>query len=162
MIYISYRGVFDGQNFDKANTVDQIGRAFNAGFGCMVDIWRVDGIMYLGSDEPVTIVTEKYLQGNKFWLNVRNVECQEWIVTQSAKLYPNYFWFNNDMENTPTETSSGKLITPGNVPVNNTSIIFLPEIPDRGLLSTVHLRCYGVCSNYLTFIKRMRNEGEWY
>ena len=45
---------------------------------------------------------------------------------------------------------------------SNLSIIFLPEIEDRGLLSTVKLKCYGVCSVYLNFIKRMRNEGFWY
>ena len=59
-------------------------------------------------------------------------------------------------------TSSNRLWTPGTVPVNDTSIIVLPEIKYFGLLSTVPLRCYGVCSTYLTFIKRMRNEGEWY
>ena len=87
---------------------------------------------------------------------------QEGIVTQPTKLYPNYFWFNNVNENNPTTTSGGQLITPGTIAINNTSIIFLPEINDRGLFSTVHLRCYGICSSYLSFIKRMRNEGVYY
>ena len=91
-----------------------------------------------------------------------NTDMQDWIQTQPSKLYPNYFWFPNSLQNTPVETSAGQLITPGTVAINNSSIIFLPENTDRGLLSTVHLRCYGVCSTYLNFIKRMRNEGEWY
>lgn len=162
MLLISYQGIFDGKNYEKANTPDQIGQAFNHGYSVMVDVWRVDGKLYLGSNQPLTEVTPEYLRGNRFWLNVRNVEMQEWIVTQPIKLYPNYFWFANDTESTPTTTSGGQIITPGTVPINNTSIIFLPEITDRGMLSTVKLQCYGICGTYLSFIKRMRNEGMWY
>ena len=162
MLYISYQGIFDSQNFEDANTPKQIGKAFNAGYSCMVDAWRVDGQLYLGSYAPTTPVTDKYLQGVRFWINARNTDIQNWLTTQPSKLYPNYFWFPNDTESTPVTTSSGKLITPGTVPINNTSIIFLPEIDDRSMFSTVHLKCYGVCSTYLNLIKRMRNEGTWY
>jgi hypothetical protein len=162
MIYISYQGIYDSQNFEDANTPKQIGKAFNAGYSCMVDAWRVDGQLYLGSDAPTTPVTEKYLQGVRFWINARNTEMQTWISDQPSRLYPNYFWFPSDTESTPVTTSSGKLITPGTVAINNTSIVFLPEIDDRSMFSTIHLKCYGVCSTYLTLIKRMRNEGDWY
>jgi hypothetical protein len=116
----------------------------------------------LGSFAPTTPVTDKYLQGVRFWINARNTDMQTWLPTQPIKLYPNYFWFPDATESTPVTTSSGKLITPGTVPINNTSIVFLPEIDDRSLFSTVQLKCYGVCSTYLTLIKRMRNEGNWY
>ena len=162
MLYISYQGIFDSQNFENANTPAQIGKAFNAGYSCMVDAWRVDGQLYLGSFAPTTPVTEKYLQGVRFWINARNTDMQTWLTTQPSKLYPNYFWFPDATESTPVTTSSGKLITPGTVAINNTSIVFLPEIDDRSLFSTVQLKCYGVCSTYLTLIKRMRNEGNWY
>ena len=162
MLYISYQGIYDGQNYEKANTPDQIGTAFNHGFACMVDVWRNDNKLYVGSEENPIEVTEKYLQGNRFWINARNTDMQDWVSAQPTKLYPNYFWFANDTESTPTTTSGGQIITPGTVATSNLSIVFLPEIQDRGMLSTVKLRCYGVCSTYLTFIKRMRNEGEWY
>jgi hypothetical protein len=162
MLYISYQGIFDSQNFEDANTPKQIGKAFNAGYSCMVDAWRVDGQLYLGSYAPTTPVTDKYLQGVRFWINARNTDLQNWLTTQPSKLYPNYFWFPSDTESTPVTTSSGKLITPGTVAINNTSIVFLPEIDDRSMFSTIHLKCYGVCSTYLTLIKRMRNEGDWY
>ena len=162
MLYIAYQGIFDGTNFQDAGTPKQIGRAFNAGFSCMVDVWRVGGILYLGTDQPLTEVTPKYLEGGRFWLNVRNTEMQTWVTAQPIKSYPNYFWFPTATESTPVTTSSGKLITPGTVAINNTSVVFLPEIQDRGMLSTVHLKCYGICSTYLSFIKRIRNEGHWY
>ena len=162
MQYISYLGIYDGTNLQDAGTPDQLGRAFNSGFSCMVNVWRVDDVLYLGTDQPLTQVTEQYIQGSRFWINAMNDDMQTWIAAQPIKLYPNYFWFPNITESTPVTTSSGKIITPGPVPIDNTSIVFPPEIQDRGMLSTVHLRCFGVCSTYLTFIKRMRNEGAWY
>ena len=160
MLYISYQGIFDGKNYEDANTPDQIGRSFNNGFSCMVDVWRIDTTLYVGPEAEPIPVTDKYLQGNRFWIKCGNQETYDWFTTQSLRQYPNYFYQPNSMAN--VSTSSNRLWTPGTVPVNDTSIIVLPEIQDRGLLSTVHLRCYGVCSTYLTFIKRMRNEGEWY
>ena len=160
--YISYQGIYDGTNFVDAATPKQITKAMNAGFSTMVNVWRIEGILYLGVFEPITVVTEKYLQGPRFWINAMNTEMQEWIVAQPTKLYPNYFWFPDATESTPVTANNGKIITPGTVAINNNSIIFLPEIQDRGMYSTVHLKCFGVISNYLSFIKRMRNEGEWY
>ena len=162
MLYISYQGIYDGQDFESANTPNQIGKAFNNGYSCMVDVWRIDDKLYVGSEEAPIEVTEKYLQGNRFWLNARNTDMQDWVAAQPRKLYPNYFSFDNDTESNNATCSGGQIITPGTVPLNNSSIIFLPEIKDRGLLSTVKLKCYGVCSVYLNFIKRMRNEGFWY
>lgn len=162
MIYISYLGIYDGQNFEQANTPNQIGTAFNHGFGCMVNVWRTDNKLYLGTVYNPIEVTERYLQGKRFFINAKNTDMQTWLQTQPSNLYPNYFWFPSPSENTNVTSSGGQIITPGTVPVDNSSIIFLPEITDRGLLSTVKLRCYGVISNYLTFIRRTRNEGFWY
>lgn len=161
MLYIAYRGIYDGQNYDQANTPDQIGQAFNHGYSVMTDVWRVDGVLYLGVDIPVTEVTPDYLKGNRFWINARNTEMQDWLQTQSIKDYPNYFWYDDANPPQYVTTSGGQLWTFGTVPINDSSIVVLPEINDRGLFSTVKLHCYGVCSTYLTFIKRMRNEGAW-
>jgi hypothetical protein len=73
-----------------------------------------------------------------------------------------FIFSNVATEATPTTSTGGQTIVPGNVPINNNSIVYIPEIVDKGLLSTVKLRCFGICSNYCTLIKRMRNEGEWY
>lgn len=161
MLFISYRGIFDGQNFEDENTINQIGTAFNAGYSCMVDVWRVDDKIYLGSQQPLVEVTAGYIQGNRFWLNARNNTMLVWLQSQPQNLYPNYFSVPNPTPAYVT-TSSGHQWVFGNVPTNSNSIIVLPEIPDRGLFSTVKLRNYGICSSYLSFIKRWRNEGVWY
>lgn len=163
MVYISYQGIFDGQDYQDSNTPSQISKALANGFSVMIDVWRVDNKLYVGNGQPLNEVTEKYIQGNRIWINAQNDEMKEWIVTQPSRLYPNYFWFEASTPPPPYATASnGKLITPGTVPINNDSVVFLPEISDRSLFSTTKLRCYGVCSTYLTFIRRMRNEGVWY
>jgi hypothetical protein len=163
MIIISYQGIYDGQNFESANTPNQIAKAFNSGFSCMVDVWRFDNKLYLGRENDWLEVTEKYLQGNKFWLNCQNQEAYDYLLSNPRTLYPNVFIFNNvDTESTPTITTSNKTIVPGSVPIDNNSIVYLPELTDRGLLTTVKLQCFGITSIYCTFIRRMRNEGEWY
>jgi hypothetical protein len=162
MIFISYRGIYDGNNFQDSNTPNQIAKAFGMGFSCMVDVWRVDGKLYLGNDQPITEVTASYLQGKKFWINARNTAMQSWIATQSSTLYPNWFYFPGMPPPAYVVASNGKLITPGTVPINNNSVIFLPEIDDLGMFSTVKLKCFGITSSYLTFIRRMRNEGVYY
>lgn len=163
MIIISYQGIFDGQNFQSANTPTQFGNAFNKGFSVMADVWRINGVLCVGTENDPIEVTERYLQGVKWWLNCQNQDAYDYLVAQPRNLYPNVFKFSNvATEASPTETTSGKTIVPGTVPLDNNSVVYLPEITDRAMLSTVKLRCYGVASVYCTFIRRMRNEGEWY
>ena len=163
MLIISYQGIYDGQNFESANTPSQIAKAFNHGFSVMADVWRFDNKLYLGQENNWVEVTDRYLQGVKWWLNCQNQTAYDYLVAQPRNLYPNVFIFSNiATESTPTTTTSGKTIVPGNVPIDNNSIVYLPEIVDRGLLSTVKLRCFGITSVYCTFVRRMRNEGEWY
>jgi hypothetical protein len=162
MFYISYQGIYDGSDYQDANTPPQISKALQKGFSCLIDVWRVDNKLYVGNGQPVIEVTEKYIQGNKFWINAMNTDMQEWIVTQPAKLYPNYFWFEAPTPPPAYATASnGKLITPGTVPINSDSVMFLPEIDDRSLFSMVKVKSYAICSTYLYTIRRMRNEGLW-
>jgi hypothetical protein len=163
MLIISYQGIYEGQNFEDANTPGQIAKAFNNGFSVMADVWRFDDKLYLGIENNWVEVTDRYLQGVKWWLNCQNQAAYDYLVAQPRKLFPNVFIFSNvDTESSPTVTTGGQTIVPGTVPLDNNSVVYLPEITDRGMLSTVHLRCYGITSVYCTFIKRMRNEGEWY
>jgi len=161
MLYIAYRGLFEGENPQAENTPNQIGLAFNNGFAVMVDVWRVDNKLYLGSDQPITEVSALYLQGKKFWLNLRNSDAQSWFPTQSSRLYPQYF--HQTVSSEPYVTvSDGRTWVFSEfqqTPVDNQSVMCQPEIPDRGLLSTVHYKNYGVCSMFCKFIKRIRQEG---
>ena len=163
MLYISYQGIYDGQNYEDANTPKQINKALGKGFSCLIYVWRINNKLYVGNGQPVIEVTEKYIQGPRFWINAVNTDMQTWIATQSSTLYPNYFTFAASTPPPPYATASnGKLITPGTVPINTNSVMFLPEINDRSLYTMVKVKSFGICSGFLTLIKRMRNEGIWY
>lgn len=163
MLIISYQGIYDGQNFEDANTPGQIAKAFNNGFSVMADVWRFDNKLYLGRENDYVEVTDGYLQGVKWWLNCQNQDAYDYLLAQPRKLYPNVFIFPNvETESEPTPTTSNKTIVPGTVPLDNDSIVYLPEIDDKGLLSTAKLRCFGITSVYCTLIRRMRNEGDRY
>ena len=163
MFYISYQGIYDGSNYEDANTPSQISKAQQKGFSCLIDVWRINNKLYVGNNQPTIEVTEKYIQGNRFWINAVNTDMQTWIATQSSTLYPNYFHFDASTPPPPYATASnGKLITPGTVPINTSSVMFLPEINDRSLYTMVKVKSFGICSGFLTLIKRMRNEGIWY
>mgnify|MGYP000741897966 FL=1 len=163
MFYISYQGIYDGKDYEDANTPSQISKAQQRGFSCLIDVWRINNKLYVGNGQPLIEVTEKYIQGNRFWINAVNTDMQTWIATQPSNLYPNYFHFDASTPPPPYATASnGKLITPGTVPINTSSVMFLPEINDRSLYTMVKVKSYGICSGFLTLIKRMRNEGVWY
>ena len=163
MFYISYQGIYDGKDYEDANTPSQISKAQQRGFSCLIDVWRINNKLYVGNGQPLIEVTEKYIQGNRFWINAVNTDMQTWIATQPSALYPNYFHFDASTPPPPYATASnGKLITPGTVPINTSSVMFLPEINDRSLYTMVKVKSYGICSGFLTLIKRMRNEGIWY
>ena len=163
MLYISYQGIYDGQDYESANTPTQINKALGKGYSCLINVWRVNNKLYVGNGQPLNEVTEAYIQGPRFWINAVNTDMQTWIATQSSTLYPNYFHFDASTPPPPYATASnGKLITPGTVPINTYSVMFLPEINDRSLYTMVKVKSYGICSGFLTLIKRMRNEGVWY
>jgi hypothetical protein len=163
MFYISYQGIYDGKDYEDANTPSQISKAQQRGFSCLIDVWRINNKLYVGNGQPLIEVTEKYIQGNRFWINAVNTDMQTWIATQPSNLYPNYFHFDASTPPPPYATASnGKLITPGTVPINTSSVMFLPEINDRSLYTMVKVKSFGICSGFLTLIKRMRNEGIWY
>jgi len=162
MLYISYRGIIDGNDYQDSNTPSQLGKALGAGFTCMIDVWKVGDKFYLGDDQPITEVTSSYLQGNRWYINARNVAMLTWLSSQSLTLYPNYFYFTTSTPPPASVTASnGKLITPGTVPINNNSVIFLPEINDLSLFSTVKLTCFGVITSNPILVRRMRNEGRY-
>jgi hypothetical protein len=156
MLYISYQGIYDGTNYEDANTPKQINKALGKGYSCLVDVWRINNRLYLGNGQPAPSfeVSADYIKGPRFWINAKNEDMQTWISDQSTSVYPNYFWFDAPTPPPAYATASnGKLITPGTVPINSNSVMFLPEINDRS---------FGICSGFLTYIKRMRNEGVWY
>jgi hypothetical protein len=62
MFYISYQGIYDGKDYEDANTPKQISKAQQRGFSCLIDVWRINNKLYVGNGQPLIEVTEKYIQ----------------------------------------------------------------------------------------------------
>jgi len=158
MLYISFRGLTNGQDQQTENTPNQISKAFGQGLSVMVDAWRVDGTIYLGASVPTTEVSANYLKGKRFYIYCHNNDMYTWLQSQNQADYPNYFFVQLPLQPYYT-VSNGKLWTFAEKPINTNSIMAIPESYDSGLFSTVNLRAFGVCSSLCNYIKRIRNEG---
>ena len=139
MIYISHRGNLKGRNAERENQPEYIDEAINAGFDVEIDMWWVDGRVYLGHDGPQYEVDNEWLvdRVDKLWIHCKNVELLNWI--RSTILH--YFWHEND---TLTLTSKQYMWAyPGKQPIIG-SIAVMPEIHNDKIK-----KCVGVCSDYV-------------
>jgi hypothetical protein len=143
MILISHRGNLMGRIPNNENHPNYIDEAINAGFDVEIDMWWVDGRVYLGHDEPKSEVDNEWLvdRVDKLWVHCKNVELLNWI--RSTILH--YFWHEED---TLTLTSKQYMwVYPGKQPIIG-SIAVMPEINNDKIN-----KCIGICSDYITNYK---------
>lgn len=139
MIYISHRGNLKGRDTASENQPEYIDEAINAGFDVEIDMWWVDGRIYLGHDEPQYEVDDIWLshRADKLWVHCKNVELLNWI--RSTTLH--YFWHEED---TLTLTSKQYMwVYPGKQPIIG-SIAVMPELYNDKIN-----KCMGICSDFV-------------
>jgi hypothetical protein len=139
MILISHRGNIEGKIPEKENDPKYIDNAIELGYDVEVDMWWIDGRVYLGHDNPQYEISDEWLEDriNNLWIHCKNIELLKWI--RSTTLH--YFWHENDIL---TLTSKNYLwVYPGKQPISG-SISVLPEIynDDTSL-------CVGICSDFI-------------
>jgi hypothetical protein len=143
MKLISHRGNINGKIPKNENHPDYIDEALHAGFDVEIDMWWVDGRIYLGHDEPQYEVDDEWLTEriDKLWVHCKNVELLDWI--RNTVLH--WFWHEGD---TLTLTSKGHVwVYPGKQPIIG-SIAVMPEIHDEDVS-----KCFGVCSDIISRYK---------
>lgn len=141
MILISHRGNLNGRMVDLENTPEYIDLAISKGFDVEIDVWLVDGKIYLGHDSPETEITKSFLSERKdrLWVHCKNVDMVSFLNLEKELF--NFFWHEND---TLTLTSKGYIWAyPGKQPIKN-SVAVLPEITQDLVTS-----CVGVCSDFI-------------
>lgn len=142
MILISHRGNTIGPIESWENEPTYIELAISKGFEVEVDVWYVDGMLYLGHDKPQYGVDLRWLKeiGYKLWLHCKNVEAL-WYFSVIDEPHFHYFWHETD---TVALTSKHYLwVYPGKQPIKE-SIAVMPEINGDDLRS-----CKGICSDYI-------------
>ena len=139
MILISHRGNVNGRIIEAENKPDYIEDTICLGYDVEIDMWWIDGRIYLGHDAPQYEVSDDWLgeRMDKLWVHCKNIDLLNWI--KSTKLH--YFWHETD---TLTLTSKNYIWAyPGKQPIKN-SIAVMPELYNDNIAN-----CIGICSDYI-------------
>jgi hypothetical protein len=142
MILIAHRGNTNGPMKSWENEPTYIDLAISKGFDVEVDVWYIDGLLYLGHDEPQYGIDLRWFTDriSKLWIHCKNIEAI--IYFQNCEYGFNYFWHETD---TIALTSTNHIWAyPGKQPIHK-SIAVMPEINNDDLSL-----CIGVCSDYIT------------
>ena len=145
MVLISHRGNTNGKFESYENEPAYIDKAILEGFNVEVDVWMVEGQLFLGHDKPQYGVSQKWLNDRHYslWIHCKNIEAMEWFNSFDGF---NYFWHENDVM---TLTSNGWMwVYPGKQPIKG-SIAVMPEIYNDDISE-----CEGICSDYIKKYKK--------
>ena len=137
MIYISHRGLINGQNNDIENHPDQIKYLLNKNINIEIDIRYHKNKLYLGHDEPMYEITKDFLLNKNLWCHAKDFKSLE----EMSKIKCHYFWHQEDDY---TITSKGFIwVYPGKPLIKN-SICVIPEKHEND-----YSFCYGICTDYI-------------
>jgi glycerophosphoryl diester phosphodiesterase len=140
-ILIAHRGNTNGKFESWENEPTYIDMALKKGFDVEIDVWRKDGVWYLGHDKPLYGgFSEKYLENEHFWCHAKNEEAFEYML-KNKRIHS--FWHENDKR---TLTSNNFVWTfVGEKPIHG-SICVLPELSD---IDVSNSDIIGICSDYI-------------
>jgi hypothetical protein len=146
MKVIAHRGNIDGPDTKNENSLPHIKEALGLGFDVEIDIWVVDGNIYLGHDKPQYPLDRSSVAdiGPRGWFHCKNLEALEYLKDNFNSL--NYFWHQSDDY---TITNNGYFWTYPGKSIGSQSIIVLPEIIEESeVVKMLAAKPYGVCTDY--------------
>jgi len=133
MRIISHRGNLHGPNTELENSPNYILAAEAAGYDVEVDVWLINGKWFLGHDDPVYLVDDRFLLGTGIWCHAKNVEALE----QLREIGAHVFWHQNDSY---TITSLGIIWAYPGFPTTGVSVIHGKDVE----ITTQ----WGICTDY--------------
>jgi len=146
MKLISHRGNINGRHKIHENSPVTTQSVLDKGYDVEIDVWLVDGILFLGHDEPQYEISDEWLEKryDNIWIHCKNIKALE--LFNALRSY-HYFWHEED---TLTLTSKGVVWAyPGKQPIKG-SIAVMPERSSDDVSI-----CIGICSD---IIKKYKDE----
>lgn len=143
MFFISHRGNTKGRNISLENNPMYVDLALFEGYDVEVDTWYVNGLLFLGHDQPDHLIDLNwfYDRKNKLWIHCKNVDSVTFFLGLKDDF--NFFWHETD---TMTLTSKSFIWAyPGKQPIKN-SISVMPE-----MYNDILTDCIGICSDNISF-----------
>jgi hypothetical protein len=148
MVLISHRGNINGRFESHENEPTYIDLAISKGYDVEVDVWFVDGVLYLGHDKPQYGVDFRWIRDrlSNLWIHCKNIESLYYFKECSYDV--NYFWHQED---DVTITSKGYFWTYPGKKLTNNSIAVMPEIKE---FIDIEIS-FGVCSDNIEKYKEL-------
>jgi hypothetical protein len=148
MRLISHRGNINGPNPVRENSPYYIMEALTEGYDVEIDVWLINGELFLGHDEPQYKIDATWLidRASKLWVHCKNIDAL--IYLKKCEQNINYFWHQED---DVTITSLGFFWTYPGKQLTNNSIAVMPEIKNFNDIDI----SYGICSDV---IKKYKND----
>lgn len=146
MKIIAHRGNLNGPDPENENKYSYIQSCLDLGFDVEIDIWAIDGQLYLGHDKPQYAIDKPSVAsvGLNGWFHCKNLGALEYFKDNFNSL--NYFWHQSDDY---TITSNGYFWTYPGKSIGSQSIIVLPEIIEgNNVVKMLAENPYGVCTDY--------------
>jgi len=146
MILISHRGNISGVELEKENTIPFITSAIDKGFNVEIDVWLINGELFLGHDFPKDKIELVFLHTYKniLWIHCKNIDALDFLKDD-------FNCFFHDIDDVVLTSNNFIWTYPGKK-LTNKSIAVLPE----GKYSNNELiQCLGICSDH---IKNYKNE----
>jgi hypothetical protein len=142
MILISHRGNVVEPFESWENEPTYIDLAIKKGYAVEIDVWCVDGIIFLGHDKPLYGGLDlRWFRDRitKLWIHCKNIEALDFFKKQEYNF--NYFWHEDEKN---IVTSIGYTISHVDEEPIDGSIAMMPEKHNFDVS-----KCLGVCSDYI-------------
>lgn len=151
MKIISHRGNLTEKIPKLENHPSYIKYALNSGYDVEIDVRYIDGQYFLGHDHPQYKINYEFLANEKFWVHCKDVNT---FYKLSDHPLINAFYHNTD--DVVLTTRGFFWIYPNiKTPLNNKSIVVLPELIDNWKdWKNIEL-CYGICTDKATDFKKL-------
>jgi len=140
---ISHRGNITGPITEKENHPAYIDTALNLGYDVEIDIWYVDGKLWLGHDEPQYETSLEWLEfrSPSLWIHCKDMNSLSYFNEYSSKVSSQFNYFSHD-------TDRGVLTSHNYIWSTNLydrGILVMPETFNKEPIKTT----FGVCSDYI-------------
>ena len=151
MILISHRGNIDGKNTERENHPSYIDEAIEAGYDVEIDIWYLEGRLFLGHDTPQYIVDINWLENRSpsLWIHCKNMDSLSYFNEYADTISSQFNYFSHDVD--MGVLTSHNYIWSTNL--YDRGILVLPEVFNKEPMETT----IGVCSDV---IKKYKDESK--
>ena len=140
--FISHRGNINGRKSEMENHPEYIMAALREGYDVEIDIWVIDGAIFLGHDAPQYEISIDFLFNNKLWCHAKNFAALTMLVDNKDKIH----FFSHDSDH-HILTSRGIIWAYVGKEIDENTICVMPELSETPYTKHDFAKCLGICSD---------------